>query len=295
MALSLDSTGHLVLTIRPNTDGGLATYTSDFVVPTGAWAWVAAQMDFAASLVTLRLWVPSTGQDETESFSHAGSTTFRDSAPNAVTIGRTPGGATSFFEGRMSRWRLWGAYLSTALLGEVRLVPTLTAEQTTEGALLHDWRMNDGVGVWVRNYFDTEDGEIIGGEEWVSGPDVDIGVSYGLERQETFVDMRDIDNDADLIARALAKFLEQGPEARLEAAILPTGPYRYRVHYDMGDIVTVRNFLWNVFMHARIIQLEMTLKRGIPLQIVASFGSPFAGEPAVVRRLAKGADLELRR
>jgi hypothetical protein len=290
----IGSDGKLVLDIRPNSDSGLSTYISTFTFPTQRWCWAAAQFDFDANEVKLRGWVPTLADSNTDTFTHTGSTQFANTTPLQTFIGAS-------IAGRVAKWRVWGEYLSAAMLDDARQVIDITESWQEIGTLLADWRMDEGYGVWINDYA-TRDAatagrmaKAINGATWVSGPDVEIGVPDGGRRREQFIDARDIDDFGGLADRAKAKFREQGPKATFESEILATGPYRYKVHWNLGDIVTTANEDFGVEAHARIVDVECTAKRGETPRIKLTFGAPTLSYTNAVEKGLKWAEIVLRR
>jgi hypothetical protein len=78
----------------------------------------------------------------------------------------------------------------------------------------------------------------------------------GLSRYEMFVDARDISEDEFLPARGKRKLAEHEQTKYLEAQVLTRSMYRYRQHYNLGDIVTVKNDDWGVTLDARITEAQ---------------------------------------
>ena len=133
----------------------------------------------------------------------------------------------------------------------------------------------------------------VGGQgEGVDRKIVELGNAAGLERIETFIDARDIEDDADLIPRGQQKLAELSNELYFEAQILSpvvrttyvdtfesfVSPYqpnfkkerkqelytsfRYGEDYDLGDIATVQNRNWGVTMDTRITELTEIYEPG---------------------------------
>lgn len=86
----------------------------------------------------------------------------------------------------------------------------------------------------------------------------EVGSSTGINRIETFIDARDIDDPINLPMRGEQKLAEVQSEKLLEAQILTHGPFKYQVDYDLGDTVTIQNRDWGVTLDARIIEIKET-------------------------------------
>ena len=86
----------------------------------------------------------------------------------------------------------------------------------------------------------------------------------GFERLEGFMDARDVDDretgwEEVLDKRADSVISEAGVLDRFEVEVNELGSFIYREHYDLGDIITVRNTLWGVAQQARIVGVTSTL------------------------------------
>lgn len=85
---------------------------------------------------------------------------------------------------------------------------------------------------------------------------VSAGEPEGIEIFEEFIDARHTDDVSELEEIGLTALKEHETDEIFEAEINPFGSFRYREHWNIGDIVTVRNPAWNVTMDARIIRVE---------------------------------------
>lgn len=111
----------------------------------------------------------------------------------------------------------------------------------------------------------------------------------GLERIETFVDARDLEDEADLPERGQQKLLEMQRLTSFETEIMPRGPYVYREDWDLGDVVTVQNKRWGVSVDARVAEvLEVYEPGGMRLDV--TFGTAL---PTLVDRLRQAVDTPL--
>lgn len=80
----------------------------------------------------------------------------------------------------------------------------------------------------------------------------------GFDRRETFIDARDVEQGqtALLEQRGDAAIASVGGERRLEATAHQYGSFRYREHWDLGDIVLVRNVRRGLAFPARVVQVS---------------------------------------
>lgn len=103
----------------------------------------------------------------------------------------------------------------------------------------------------------------------------------GWDRHELMVDARDISRDnltttqykAALIQRGNEKLAEYGIVECLEAVTLPNVNFKYKIDYDLGDIVTVNKKAWGIEMDKRITEIQEIYENG-GLSIVPTFGDP---------------------
>lgn len=86
--------------------------------------------------------------------------------------------------------------------------------------------------------------------------------SSGFEKSVIFVDARDLEEGMDLPARGAAKLKEHERINSFQAEVLPTGPFKYQVDWDLGDIVTVQNKAWNVEVNRRITEVTEIYEAG---------------------------------
>lgn len=108
----------------------------------------------------------------------------------------------------------------------------------------------------------------------------------GLERLETFIDARDIEDGADLAFRGQQKLSELSEIQTFDHQILTKGPYTYKVDWDLGDIVTAMNRKWGVTLDARITEVkEIYEPDGFKLE--ATFGNEV---PTLVEKIKRVLD-----
>lgn len=126
---------------------------------------------------------------------------------------------------------------------------------------------------WLRSYSDLKTVAYVAGQ----GEGIDrtvvatwLGASEptGRDRRELFVDARDIEDESSppgdttaLEQRGKEKLAEQQAEDAFETEVNPIGSFRYQTHWNLGDVVTVRNASWDIVREARIIEVERTRAR----------------------------------
>lgn len=94
----------------------------------------------------------------------------------------------------------------------------------------------------------------------------------GFDRREAFIDARDIDYGAftELQARGDAYLAAASGEIRLEAGIHQYGSFRYGVHWDMGDLVLVRNEERGISYTARVVEVEKSFAASAAAPVVTA-------------------------
>ena len=103
----------------------------------------------------------------------------------------------------------------------------------------------------------------------------------GLERREVFIDAKDISSDditqaeylAALRTRGLEKMEEHVFSNSYECATIPSGNFKYKKDYDLGDIVTIKKSDWGLNTTQRITEIQEVYEHG-SATIVPTFGSP---------------------
>jgi hypothetical protein len=147
-------------------------------------------------------------------------------------------------------------------------------------------------------YFDTEF-ETVQSQRWLSsnldmrnfayvagqGEGVDrvvveryygASVPTGLQRREEFVDARDLTTVSALRDRGDAKLQETQFTDRFAATINHLAGFQYRTHWDLGDIISIRNRQWGIEQAARIVTVtqRLTPAMGAP-QISVEIDKPW--------------------
>ncbi len=105
--------------------------------------------------------------------------------------------------------------------------------------------------------------------------------SMGIDRREMFINASDI-NPSDISTDEYKKLLKQrGEEQRLKNGIAKsfegettaTANNRYKIDYDLGDIVTIQKESWNMAIDMRITELQEVYEDG-DFKVYPTFGSP---------------------
>lgn len=100
----------------------------------------------------------------------------------------------------------------------------------------------------------------------------------GFERREAFLDARDVEQGETtvLAQRGDAYLAATGAETSLEARVHQYGGFRYREHWDVGDVVTVRNAERGLAYAARIVEVQKAFERSAAAPVItATLGRPF--------------------
>lgn len=147
---------------------------------------------------------------------------------------------------------------------------------------------------WLTSDLDRKTVAIVAGQgegtartivtRWLGGSE-----PTGLERREVFLDARDTADLATLQQRGDAKLRELQATDRFETEINPSGSFRYRQHWDLGDLVTLRNVAWGIQQTARIVGVTSVSRggSGVP-QVSVELDRPW---PSLRERLRGGAEL----
>ena len=123
---------------------------------------------------------------------------------------------------------------------------------------------------------------IIGGEG--EGPQrvyVEIGGGEGLDLKEVFVDAKDIRSDEfsskdeylnALKQRGYDSLIKKQISESFEYDTLPNGNFKYKVDYDLGDIVTIKKSEWGINNNVRITEIEEIYENG-GMTVVPTLGN----------------------
>jgi hypothetical protein len=143
---------------------------------------------------------------------------------------------------------------------------------------------------------------VAGQGEGVARRIVEIGVDTGLNRNELFVDARDVAEETDahvpipvptivasLVERGNQKLSEQTQELFIEGQVLTKSPFKYEIDYDLGDIVTIQEKGWGVTTNTRITEVKEIYETG-GFSIEAVFGKD---QPTIVDKIKDSLDKPL--
>lgn len=134
---------------------------------------------------------------------------------------------------------------------------------------------------FVRSNTDYADTALIGGEgEGPSRTFVSIIGDSGEQRREVFVDAKDLRQEdfgsgyeAALIFRGQSKLSELAMVQSFDAAVNPHGNLKYKVDFDLGQVVQVLSKKWGVTLTVRITEIEESYDSdGLSLNIVFGKG-----------------------
>lgn len=147
----------------------------------------------------------------------------------------------------------------------------------------------------AQQYVDSESGyrniAYVGGQgEGVDRAITEVGEdTAGLDRYETFVDARDLEDEINLPDRGRQKLSEMQEIKTFESEIMTDGPFRYGEDWDLGDIVTVQNKKWDLTLDTRITEVtEIYEKDGFRVEV--TFGSNI---PTLVEKIKQEIDSPL--
>lgn len=94
----------------------------------------------------------------------------------------------------------------------------------------------------------------------------------GLERIETFIDARDVEDDTQLSSRGMEKLQEFQKVLSFESEILTYGPFIYEQDWDVGDIVTVQDRKLGITLDTPIPEVKEIYEPG-GFRLEAVFGN----------------------
>ncbi|WP_306009337.1 hypothetical protein [Bacillus sp. MMSF_3328] len=135
-------------------------------------------------------------------------------------------------------------------------------------------------GLGYKNY-----GYVAGQGEGAERSLVEVGNAEqtGVERYETFIDARDIENEADLPSRGEQKLSEFARVRSFENTILPYSSFVYGRDWNLGDIITIQNRKAGITENLRITEIKEIYEPG-GLNLEATFGKPFPSLVDVIKQ-----------
>lgn len=140
--------------------------------------------------------------------------------------------------------------------------------------------LNNAIYRYNNQLYKTE--AIVGGQgEGDNRKYVRVGGGTGLELRQLFVDARDLQSEgiseeeytAKLYQRGVEKLAECNIAENMECETEPNINFRYREHYDLGDIVTIRQESWGIDMNNRITEIQEVYQFG-GMFVSPTFGNP---------------------
>lgn len=99
-----------------------------------------------------------------------------------------------------------------------------------------------------------------------------VGNGAGLERNEVFIDARDVENENYLSERGYQKLKELEKIDSFDVDVLPYGPFEYLNDWDMGDVVTLQSADRKRTIHRRITEVVEVYEAGNPFSLSVTFG-----------------------
>ncbi len=122
---------------------------------------------------------------------------------------------------------------------------------------------------------------VCGAGEGMSRTIVDVDRTNGEDRRELLVDARDLSQgdqtaaqyEAALTQRGHDKLDEHNRIQSFEAGIKSSSQFRYRVDWNLGDIVTGRQTEWGVAMNQRITEVEEVFENDT-MSVTPTLGTP---------------------
>lgn len=131
---------------------------------------------------------------------------------------------------------------------------------------------------------------------------VEIGTDAGIQRNELFIDARDVAEEDEnrvpipvptiistLVERGQQKLSERTQELFIEGQVLTKSPFKYETDYDLGDIVTIQEKGWGVTTNTRITEIKEIYETG-GFSIEAVFGKD---QPTIVDKIKTSLDAPL--
>lgn len=112
---------------------------------------------------------------------------------------------------------------------------------------------------------------IVGGEgEGAARVYVEVGSGSGFDLREIFVDAKDIQSEGMTAAAYKAALTQRGLETlannitaeSVECETEADINFKYKTHYDLGDIVTVKKKKWGITLNQRITELQEVYEYG---------------------------------
>nr|WP_309101687.1 siphovirus ReqiPepy6 Gp37-like family protein [Fredinandcohnia onubensis] len=141
--------------------------------------------------------------------------------------------------------------------------------------------------VFTDSAIDYKNTAYVGGQgEGIERSFVELGNASGLDRHETFIDARDVEDDSQLTTRGQQKLQEMQKLTSFETEILSYGPFIYEQDWDLGDIVTIQDTKLGITLDTPIPEVkEIYEPSGFRLD--ATFGNTV---PTLIEKIKKVMD-----
>lgn len=186
-------------------------------------------------------------------------------------------------------WYIDLDYNNQTLIFDVKEGKDLTATQLTNNPVLFSIDFdNIKSQSYIDSDFNYKNVGYVGGQgEGVDRIIKEVGDNKtGLDRIETFIDARDIDDNLDLESRGKLKLAEMARLQSFESEIVPYSNFKYKEDWDLGDIVTIQNKKWNITLDSRITEVtEIYEQDGFRLDV--NFGNTV---PTLIEKIKQEMD-----
>lgn len=186
-------------------------------------------------------------------------------------------------------WYIKLDYNNKQLIFDVVEGKDLTANQTVNNPVLFSIDFDN---IKEQSYIDSDfnyknQGYVGGQGEGVDRVIAEVGDNkVGLDRIETFIDARDVDDNLDLEARGALKLSEMDMLKSFESEVEPYSNFKYKEDWDLGDIVTVQNKKWNVTLDSRITEVTEIYEQG-GFRLDVNFGNTV---PTLIEKIKQEMD-----
>jgi len=180
-------------------------------------------------------------------------------------------------------WRLRPDFTEKAIYFEVYKGVERTISQGINSRVIFSEsyeNLNNAIYRYNEQLYKTQ--AIVGGEgEGPARVYVTVGGGAGLDLRQIFVDARDIQSEGLTAAAYRAALAQRGYEnlneciaaESLECETQADVNFKYKTHYDLGDIVTARQEAWGIFINQRITEIQEVYQFG------GMFVAPTLGNP----------------
>lgn len=189
----------------------------------------------------------------------------------------------------------WTMELDTAnnvWIFDVKEVIDKTAGQSTNPPLIFsiDFDNVDKQGLINDNQNKKTTAIVAGKGEGIEREIVEVNNTFSdLEREELFVDARDLEDLGDLGTRGEQKLSELSSIKSFECEIKPFANLEYQVDWDLGDKATVSNRKWNVTLDSIITSVKEIYEED-GFKVFATFGNKV---PTLIDKVKNETDIPM--